>query len=95
VNIKRKSKMDIEKYIITFKSTHYAIMSERKLRDYKVEMIPTPREISASCGLSIMFEVEDFNEIIKEVKSWEDYEEMLELYLLNKTTKVAKTVKID
>ena len=86
--------MDIEKYVITFKSTHYAIMSEKKLSNFKIQMVPTPREISASCGLSIIFEIEDFKEIIKEIKSLDNYEEMLDIYLLNKTTKIVEAINL-
>lgn len=40
--------------IIAFDSTHLAIKVERALKDlHDVEMIPTPRSITASCGLSI------------------------------------------
>lgn len=45
-------------YIITFNSTHHAIMFEKILKELnlRVRTIPTPREISSSCGLSITFE---------------------------------------
>lgn len=45
-------------YVITFDSTHHAIKGEKLLKDMGIEikMIPTPREITASCGLSIRFE---------------------------------------
>ncbi len=44
-------------YLITFESTHLAIRTERALKvKYKVTMIPTPRDLSASCGLSLMLE---------------------------------------
>ena len=42
-------------YILTFDSTHHAIKAEEQLKKNKVEaeMIPTPREVDASCGLSV------------------------------------------
>jgi len=44
-------------YLITFASTHLAIKAERALKDrHRLTMIPTPRELSASCGLSLMLE---------------------------------------
>lgn len=47
-------------YLITFASTHLAIRTERILKAHMdVTMIPTPRELSASCGLSIMMETEE------------------------------------
>lgn len=45
-------------YIVTFNSTHHAIMFEKILKEVNLSIraIPTPREISSSCGLSIAFE---------------------------------------
>lgn len=46
-------------YLITFESTHLAIRTERLLKErFAVTMIPTPRDLSASCGLSLMLETE-------------------------------------
>ena len=44
-------------YVVVFESTHYAIAAEKLFKELKlpVEIIPTPREITASCGLSIKF----------------------------------------
>ena len=44
----------MKEYVITFESTHHAIKFEKtiqKIVDY--EVLPTPREISSSCGISI------------------------------------------
>lgn len=50
-------------YLITFESTHLAIRTERLLKlKYKVTMIPTPRDLSASCGLSLMLDSESLTE---------------------------------
>lgn len=54
--------MDEEIYgLITFKSTHHTIQGEGFLEDRGLEFktIPTPREISKSCGLSILFQLDD------------------------------------
>lgn len=42
-------------YILAFDSTHHAIKAEEQLKKNKLEaeMIPTPRDVDASCGLSI------------------------------------------
>ncbi|HZX46536.1 MAG TPA: DUF3343 domain-containing protein [Clostridia bacterium] len=42
-------------YILAFDSTHHAIKAEEQLKKHKLEaeMIPTPRGVDASCGLSI------------------------------------------
>lgn len=51
-------------YLITFESTHHAIHVEKLLKDrFAIELIPTPREITASCGLSLRFEVADYGGI--------------------------------
>lgn len=51
--------------VITFNSTHHAIKAEKTLmgNGLNVRTIPTPREITASCGFSIKFEEDDINEI--------------------------------
>lgn len=42
-------------YVITFDSTHAAMDAEKRLlkTEAKVHVIPTPRQITANCGLSI------------------------------------------
>lgn len=53
-------------YIISFNSTHHAIRTEKILQEsgYKVLTLPTPREIAASCGLSIKIEKDDICSIV-------------------------------
>jgi len=61
--------MDIEYMIISFSSTHQAMHFEKcLLMHFAIELIPTPRHISASCGLSIKFEVEDHISLIKHLE---------------------------
>ncbi len=45
-----------EKLVLTFDSVNYAMQAEKAFLDDGVDFktIPTPREISSSCGLSIM-----------------------------------------
>lgn len=54
--------------VVTFESTSHAIRGEKSLKgeDIKIRTIPTPREITSSCGLSIKFNLEDLD-IIKDV----------------------------
>lgn len=60
--------MYTEFMIIAFSSTHQAIHFERLLLgSYAIELIPTPREVSASCGLSLKFELDDANAILCEL----------------------------
>lgn len=58
--------MNKEEYgIITFESIHYALKFEKYLEKAKLEFrtIPTPREISLSCGISIRFKQMDIDRI--------------------------------
>ena len=60
-------------YIIAFNSTHHAIRTEKILKEenMNIRTIPTPREVSSSCGLSIKFEeseIEKIKQIIEESK---------------------------
>lgn len=52
-------------YVISFDSTHHAIKAEKLLKEQNlsIKMMPTPREITASCGLSIRFESENLLEV--------------------------------
>lgn len=73
--------LEKEFYVITFESTHLAISTEKfLLAEVAVEMVPTPREISASCGLSLKISIEN----IEKVKSLlaERSKEGLNLYHL-------------
>ncbi len=51
--------------VITFKSTQYAIKADSVFSKESVNFrtIPTPREITRSCGLAIKFNLEDIEEI--------------------------------
>lgn len=42
-----------EYYLMTFESTHAAISTEKLLKPAEVTIMPVPRFISASCGISI------------------------------------------
>ncbi len=54
--------------VITFKSTHHAIKSESvfKNENIKFRTIPTPREVTHSCGLAIKFDLNE-NEFAKKI----------------------------
>ncbi|HHV39362.1 MAG TPA: DUF3343 domain-containing protein [Tepidimicrobium sp.] len=56
---------DKEFGVITFKSTHHAIKGESMLKNeaLQIRMIPTPREITHSCGLSIRFDLENLPQV--------------------------------
>lgn len=51
--------------IITFEGTQHAIKAESDLmnQDINTKTIPTPRDISLSCGLAIRIDMEDIDKI--------------------------------
>lgn len=55
-------------FILSFDSTHHAIRAEKLLKKagLKIEILATPRDITASCGLSVKFHP-DHIEKVKEV----------------------------
>ncbi len=60
-------------YVITFDSTHSAMEAEKRLikTGAKVHVIPTPRQITANCGLSIKISgisQEDLESLLEELK---------------------------
>ena len=59
--------MELEEAVVTFESTHHAIKGEKILKEHEIEhrMIPTPRAITRSCGLSAKFELKDLKELRK------------------------------
>jgi len=60
-----KDLLTVQKFgIFTFKATAHALIAEKTLKqDEKVFMImPTPREISTSCGLAVKVYPEDMEE---------------------------------
>ncbi len=85
-----------EFHVMTFESTHYAIMVEKKLKGkFKIQTIPTPREISASCGLSIMFQSEVLKDIKEELISQKVERKSLNLYKITKTDDGKKAEKVN
>ena len=56
-----------EMYIVSFSSTHHAIRSDKLFEEngIKSTTLPTPREITASCGISIRFQNEDMDKVIE------------------------------
>lgn len=52
----------MERFIlITFASTHSAMKSEKILAEMKPIMMPTLRQISTSCGMSLKIEKENYD----------------------------------
>ncbi len=59
-----------EMYIVAFNSTHHAIRTDKVLneKNLKVTTLPTPREISSSCGISVRFLKEDMDTVVESLK---------------------------
>ena len=58
-----------EYYLLTFESTHAATSTEKLLKPAEVTIMPVPRFISASCGISVRIrpdKKEDAEEIFRE-----------------------------
>lgn len=54
------------KYLmLTFESVNHTMMTESKLKSYgfEIKTIPTPREISNSCGLTIRMSMDDLDKV--------------------------------
>lgn len=54
------------KYLmLTFESVNHTMMTESKLKSdgFEIKTIPTPREISNSCGLTIRMSMDDLDRI--------------------------------
>ena len=50
----------MQQWLLVFDSTHHAIAAEDRIKraapeNVAFQMIPTPRQITASCGLSLLF----------------------------------------
>ena len=54
-----------EFYLITFESTHAAISTEKVLKPAEISIMPVPRYISASCGISVRIKPEKRSEAEK------------------------------
>lgn len=56
--------------LITFKSTSFALQTEEIFKDneFIFKTIPTPRDVSTSCGLSLLFIADDIDKAINLIK---------------------------
>jgi hypothetical protein len=57
--------MSTNEAVATFDNTHHALRFEKTLKenDIKLTVMPVPREISASCGLSVKFSMDEFEKV--------------------------------
>lgn len=76
----------IEKFLlIAFDSTHMAIKIEKILLDLDIDIIPTPRELTAACGISIKAPLNELDTI--KVRLGEDYGNLNTFYEVLKENK--------
>lgn len=82
-------------YCLTFDSTHYAIKIEKRMKETSLKgvMIPTPREVSASCGLSLKFLEEDKEGMLSLLL--DEDRERVSLYLIDRRTSEYKAEKME
>jgi len=82
-------------YCLTFDSTHYAIKIEKRMKEAALKgvMIPTPREVSASCGLSLKFLEADKESMLSLLH--EEDKERVSLYLIDRRDSDYKAEKLE
>lgn len=87
--------MKKEFYAMSFESTHYAIMMEKKIKAKReVDMIPTPREITASCGLSLKIPVDLIDDVVNDLRTWDVDTNMFGIYKVDRTKEESHAEKI-
>lgn len=71
----------MEYCIISFVNTHGAIAAEKHLKkQFKIIIMPTPREISRGCGISIRFPIEDYNAVKNSIDHFSIDQKMYSIY---------------
>jgi hypothetical protein len=57
--------MNAKEVVATFDNTHNALRFEKTLKENQIRLtvMPVPREVSASCGLSVKFNLEEFAKV--------------------------------
>ena len=68
-------------YLLTFANTHAAMMAEGILKGlFEITIIPTLREISAGCGISISIKASDIENALKQLKTAKFDETRMDIY---------------
>lgn len=82
-------------YVIAFDSTHYAISTEKKLvaAGAPITMVPTPREISTSCGLSIRIRDEHLTKVLEALSGVS--KEGMKLFRIDRTEAEKSSVNLE
>lgn len=72
-------------YVISFENTHTAMLAQKLLKpNFKFQVIPTLREITQSCGISIMLQDITQEAAVSAVKALELDDNLYKLYSVNK-----------
>lgn len=81
--------------VTTYKSTHHTIQAETVFKEKEISFrtIPTPREITVSCGLAIIFSLDDLPKVKEIVSSNEINIDSIYKYTKDGTN--SKAEKID
>ncbi len=67
--------------MLTFANTHAAMMAEGILKGlFEITIIPTLREISAGCGISISIKASDIENALKQLKTAKFDETRMDIY---------------
>lgn len=75
--------------VITFDSTHKAMKAEKHFAQIvPSELIPTPREISANCGLSLKFQEDALEMVLSELAGHFSEVEGIKVYRIEKNEDV-------
>lgn len=70
-------------YALAFDSTHMAVAAEKYLSSrIAVSVMPTPRKITASCGISLRVELEDGERLKELLKANDELFRESHLYLV-------------
>lgn len=83
-------------YLISFESTHYAMMIEKRLKEkFNIDMIPTPRSITASCGLSLKIGIDLMADVIGTLKATDLDFTMFHIFQIQKTEGIDEVTPIN
>ncbi|WP_458862383.1 DUF3343 domain-containing protein [Acidaminobacterium chupaoyuni] len=70
-------------YIISFENTHTAMLAQKLLKEhYKITVVPTLREISQSCGISVILPELSREEAVSAVQSMQLEKGLYQLYFV-------------
>lgn len=86
-----------EFYLYTFSNTHGAIATEKLLKEAGATILPVPRVISASCGISVRIQPDNIDlakQIMEEKSDLKEGEYSLYFMTKNKDTKQTTAEKL-